>query len=75
VLCLTCAGKRLGEADTNWESLIGRLTAERLMLEDDGRRIADQIVALQAQIDKLKTGGKALPAPAVDPHFLVDGMK
>jgi hypothetical protein len=67
VLCLSCSGKRLGEADTDWAALIGRLTAERLMLEDDGRRIADQIVALQAQIDKLKTSGKALPAPIVKP--------
>jgi len=63
-LCLTCAGKRLGEADTDWAALIDRLTHDRLMLEDDGRRIADQIVALQAQIDRLKAGGKALPAPA-----------
>ena len=66
-LCLGCAGKRLGEADTNWAAQIGRLTAERLMLEDDGRRITDQIKALQEQIDKLKAGGKALPAPRPTP--------
>jgi len=62
-LCLGCAGKRLGEADTDWAEQIGRLTHDRLMLEDDGRRIAEKIVALQAQIDKLKAGGKVLPAP------------
>lgn len=63
MLCLKCAGMRLGEADTDWAARIDQLTHERLMLEDQAAAITKQIIEIQVQIDKLQAGGKALPAP------------